>query len=133
MKMKPLWALPLLYSASALSQERSLNLTKGVTEVSRDVYDLHMTIFYICCVIGVVVFGLMFYSMIRHRKSRGREPAKFHENVKVEILWTLIPFLILVGMAIPATSTLIAMEDTSDADVTIQVTGIPMEMALQIF
>jgi len=122
-KMKPLWALPLLYSASALSQERSLNLTKGVTEVSRDVYDLHMTIFYICCVIGVVVFGLMFYSMIRHRKSRGREPAKFHENVKVEILWTLIPFLILVGMAIPATSTLIAMEDTSDADVTIQVTG----------
>ncbi|HAR55908.1 MULTISPECIES: cytochrome c oxidase subunit II [Idiomarina] len=121
--MKPLWALPLLYSASALSQERSLNLTKGVTEVSRDVYDLHMTIFYICCVIGVVVFGLMFYSMIRHRKSRGREPAKFHENVKVEILWTLIPFLILVGMAIPATSTLIAMEDTSDADVTIQVTG----------
>ncbi len=123
MKMKPLWALPLLYSASALSQERSLNLTQGVTEVSRDVYDLHMTVFYICCVIGVVVFGLMFYSMIRHRKSRGREPAKFHENVKVEILWTLIPFLILVGMAIPATSTLIAMEDTSDADVTIQVTG----------
>jgi len=122
-KMKPLWALPLLYSASALSQERSLNLTQGVTEVSRDVYDLHMTVFYICCVIGVVVFGLMFYSMIRHRKSRGREPAKFHENVKVEILWTLIPFLILVGMAIPATSTLIAMEDTSDADVTIQVTG----------
>ncbi|MEC7642033.1 cytochrome c oxidase subunit II [Idiomarina sp.] len=121
--MKPLWALPLLYSASALSQERSLNLTQGVTEVSRDVYDLHMTVFYICCVIGVVVFGLMFYSMIRHRKSRGREPAKFHENVKVEILWTLIPFLILVGMAIPATSTLIAMEDTSDADVTIQVTG----------
>ncbi|NQZ03173.1 cytochrome c oxidase subunit II [Idiomarina sp.] len=121
--MKPLWALPLLYSASALSQERSLNLTQGVTEVSRDVYDLHMTVFYICCVIGVVVFGLMFYSMIRHRKSRGREPAKFHENVKVEILWTLIPFLILIGMAIPATSTLIAMEDTSDADVTIQVTG----------
>ena len=123
MKMKPLWALPLLYSASALSQERSLNLTQGVTEISRDVYDLHMTIFYICCVIGVVVFGLMFYSMIRHRKSSGREPAKFHENVKVEILWTLIPFLILVGMAIPATITLIDMEDTSDADVTIQVTG----------
>jgi len=122
-KMKPLWALPLLYSASALSQERSLNLTQGVTEISRDVYDLHMTIFYICCVIGVVVFGLMFYSMIRHRKSSGREPAKFHENVKVEILWTLIPFLILVGMAIPATITLIDMEDTSDADVTIQVTG----------
>ena len=98
MKMKPLWALPLLYSASALSQERSLNLTKGVTEVSRDVYDLHMTIFYICCVIGVVVFGLMFYSMIRHRKSRGREPAKFHENVKVEIAWTVIPFLIIIAI-----------------------------------
>lgn len=122
MKMKPLLALMALFGFSAQAQNR-LNLTQGVTDVSNRVYDLHMTIFYICCVIGVVVFGLMFISMIRHRKSKGREPAKFHESVKVEVAWTIIPFLILVGMAIPATSTLIAMEDTSDADVTVQVTG----------
>ncbi|AVJ54991.1 cytochrome c oxidase subunit II [Idiomarina sp. OT37-5b] len=120
--MKPLLALLALFGFSAQAQNR-LNLTEGVTDVSNRVYDLHMTIFYICCVIGVIVFGLMFISMIRHRKSKGREPAKFHESVKVEIAWTIIPFLILVGMAIPATSTLIAMEDTSDADVTVQITG----------
>ncbi len=122
MKMKPLWTLLVMLSLPA-SAESQLNLTKGVTEVSNRVYDLHMTIFYICCVIGVVVFGLMFISMIRHRKSKNPKPANFHENVKVEIAWTIIPLLILVGMAIPATTTLIAMEDTSDADVTIQVTG----------
>jgi len=121
-KMKPLWALLAMLSLPA-SAENQLNLTKGVTEVSNRVYDLHMTIFYICCAIGVVVFGLMFISMIRHRKSKNPKPANFHENVKVEIAWTIIPLLILVGMAIPATTTLIAMEDTSDADVTIQVTG----------
>jgi len=121
-KMKPLWTLLVMLSLPA-SAESQLNLTKGVTEVSNRVYDLHMTIFYICCVIGVVVFGLMFISMIRHRKSKNPKPANFHENVKVEIAWTIIPLLILVGMAIPATTTLIAMEDTSDADVTIQVTG----------
>ena len=122
MKMKPLWALLAMLSLPA-SAENQLNLTKGVTEVSNRVYNLHMTIFYICCAIGVVVFGLMFISMIRHRKSKNPKPANFHENVKVEIAWTIIPLLILVGMAIPATTTLIAMEDTSDADVTIQVTG----------
>lgn len=122
MKMKPLWALLAMLSLPA-SAESQLNLTKGVTEVSNRVYDLHMTIFYICCAIGIVVFGLMFISMIRHRKSKNPKPANFHENVKVEIAWTIIPLLILVGMAIPATTTLIAMEDTSEADVTIQVTG----------
>lgn len=122
MKMKPLWALLALTSLPAAAQSR-LNLTQGVTEVSNRVYDLHMTIFYICCVIGVIVFGLMFISMIRHRKSKNPNPANFHENVKVEIAWTIVPLLILVGMAIPATTTLIAMEDTSDADVTVQVTG----------
>ncbi|WP_300320858.1 cytochrome c oxidase subunit II [Idiomarina sp.] len=120
--MKPLWTLLVMLSLPA-SAESQLNLTKGVTEVSNRVYDLHMTIFYICCVIGIVVFGLMFISIFRHRKSKNPRPANFHENVKVEIAWTIIPLLILVGMAIPATTTLIAMEDTSDADVTIQVTG----------
>ncbi|MBU2883382.1 cytochrome c oxidase subunit II [Psychrosphaera sp. B3R10] len=100
-----------------------LNLTKGVTEISRNVYDLHMIIFYICCVIGAVVFGIMFWSMLYHRKSKGVAPANFHESTKVEILWTAIPFVILIAMAFPATKTLIAMEDTSKADLTVQVTG----------
>lgn len=108
---------------AASAQSSQLNLTQGVTEISNRVYDLHMTIFYICCVIGLLVFGAMFWSMIAHRKKQGVKPATFHENVKVEIVWTVIPFLILIGMAIPATSTLIAMEDTSESDVTVLVTG----------
>jgi cytochrome c oxidase subunit 2 len=107
----------------AASAQSSLNLTQGVTEISQRVYDLHMTIFYICCAIGVIVFGAMFVSMVAHRKSKNPKPATFHENVKVEIIWTVIPFLILIGMAIPATQTLFAMEDTSEAEVTVLVTG----------
>ena len=107
----------------ATPTETRLNLTQGVTEISGKVYDLHMLIFYICCAIGVVVFGVMFYSIIRHRKSRGVKAAHFHESTKVEIIWTIIPIIILVLMAIPATKTLIAMEDTSQDDLTITVTG----------
>lgn len=113
----------LLIQSKVMAEDMPLNLTKGVTEVSGRVYDLHMTIFYICCVIGFIVFGAMFYAIIKHRKSRGAVAANFHESTKIEILWTAIPLVILVGMAIPATSTLIAMENTDDADVTIQVTG----------
>ncbi|GAB2927974.1 hypothetical protein GCM10027181_28670 [Rheinheimera gaetbuli] len=98
-------------------------MTQGVTEISQQVYDLHMTIFWICCVIGAVVFGIMFWSIFRHRKARGVQPAQFHESTKVEILWTAIPVVILIIMAIPATKTLIAMEDTTEADVTVLVTG----------
>ncbi|MBA6224325.1 cytochrome c oxidase subunit II [Colwellia sp. MB02u-18] len=101
----------------------SLNLTKGVTEVSRDVYDLHMLVLYICTGIGIVVFGAMFWSMVFHRKSKGFKPATFHESTKVEILWTAIPVVILIAMAFPATITLIDMENNDDADLTIQVTG----------
>lgn len=120
-----LWSLPtLLFAASAnASSSMPLNMTRGVTEISQQVYQLHMTIFWICCVIGVVVFAIMFWSIIRHRKARGVQPAQFHESTKVEILWTAIPVVILIGMAIPATKTLIAMEDTSAADVTVLVTG----------
>ncbi|GGA88488.1 hypothetical protein GCM10011369_33270 [Neiella marina] len=105
------------------AKDMPLNLSQGVTNISEQVYDLHMTIFYICCIIGFIVFGAMFYSIVRHRKSRGVKPANFHESTKVEILWTAIPFLILIGMAIPATKTLIAMENSDDAELTIQVTG----------
>ncbi|MDN2482576.1 cytochrome c oxidase subunit II [Vibrio agarivorans] len=99
------------------------NLTQGVTEISGQVYELHMLIFYICCAIAFVVFGIMFYSIIKHRKSKGAVAAHFHESTKVEIIWTIIPVLILIGMAIPATTTLLAMEDTSQSDITIKVTG----------
>ena len=118
------WLLPaVVFANNAAAEDMRLNLTKGVTDVSNQVYDLHMIIFYICCVIGVIVFGLMFWSIFHHRKSKGVKPANFHESTKVEILWTAIPFIILIAMAVPATKTLIAMEDTSDADLTVQVTG----------
>ena len=111
-----------LLSSSAWA-DMPLNLTKGVTDVSRDVYDLHMLVLYICTAIGVVVFGAMFWSMVFHRKSKGFKPATFHESTKVEILWTAIPVVILIAMAVPATITLIDMENNDDADLTIQVTG----------
>jgi cytochrome c oxidase subunit II len=118
------WSLPsLLLAATANATDMPLNMTKGVTEISQQVYHLHMTIFWICCAIGAVVFGIMFWSIVRHRKARGVQPAQFHESTKVEILWTAIPVLILIIMAIPATKTLIAMEDTKEADVTVVVTG----------
>lgn len=100
-----------------------LNMTQGVTQVSQDVYEIHMMIFWVCCVIGVGVFGVMFYSIWRHRKSQGAVAATFHESTTVEIIWTAIPFAILIGVAIPSAKTLIAMEDTSNAELTIKVTG----------
>jgi cytochrome c oxidase subunit 2 len=115
--------LAVFVTSPLVAAEMPLNMTQGVTDISGKVYDLHMIILYICCVIGLVVFGVMIYSMIYHRKSKGAVAANFHESTKVEIAWTLVPFLILIGMAIPATKTLIAMEDASDADITIKVTG----------
>nr|WP_275660526.1 cytochrome c oxidase subunit II [Shewanella sp. Isolate13] len=115
--------LALLFSPVLFASEMPLNMTEGVTEISGRVYSLHMIILYICCVIGILVFGVMFYAMIYHRKSKGAVAANFHESTKVEILWTLVPFIILIAMAIPATKTLIAMEDPSNADLTIKVTG----------
>lgn len=108
---------------AAETETMRLNMTEGVTEVSQRVFDLHMTILYICAAIGVVVFGVMFWAIIHHRKSKGAVAATFHESTKVEIVWTIIPFIILILMAIPATSTLLAMEDTSKPDITIQITG----------
>ena len=112
-----------LVSVAALADNSDINMPVGVTPISREVYGLHMLIFWICCVIGALVFAVMFYSMFKHRKSKGHKPADFHESTTVEIFWTAVPLVILVAMAIPAAKTLIAMEDTSDADVTIKVTG----------
>lgn len=109
--------------AAQASQRSGLNLPRGVTEFSQEIYGLHMLIFWITVVIGVLVFGAMFYSMWAHRKSRGVKPAKFSHSTKVEVLWTIIPFLILVGMAIPATSSLIKMEQVENSEMTVKVTG----------
>ncbi len=118
-----LLANPVLAETATKIDQYQLNLTKGVTDISADVYDLHMLMFLICVVIGVGVFAVMFWSMWFHRKSKGAKPANFHESVKVEIAWTVIPFIILIAMAIPAAKTLIAMEDASEPEVTILVTG----------
>jgi cytochrome c oxidase subunit 2 len=100
-----------------------LNLPRGVTPFSQEIYDLHMYVLWIMCAIGVVVFGAMFYSILVHRKSRGAKAANWHHSTKVEIVWTVIPFVILIAVAVPATRSLIMMEDVGDADMTIKVTG----------
>ncbi|MDJ0653033.1 MAG: cytochrome c oxidase subunit II [Xanthomonadales bacterium] len=115
-------ALLTLMAAPAWA-DYALNLTQGVSEFSERVYGLHMLILWICVVIGVLVFGAMFVSMYLHRKSRGHEPAQFSHSTKAEIVWTVIPILILVGMAIPATNTLVYMHQTGDSDMTVKITG----------
>jgi cytochrome c oxidase subunit 2 len=101
----------------------TLNLMKGVTKVSNDIYDLHMLILWICVFIGIAVFGVMFYSIYHHRKSKGHQAAQFHENTTVEIIWTIIPTLILIGMAIPATKTLMELDEVKESEMSIKVTG----------
>ena len=104
-------------------EEAQVNMAPGATEVGERIYDLHMIILWICTVIGLGVFGVMFYSIIYHRKSKGAVAAHFHESTKVEIAWTVVPFLILIGMAVPATSTLLEVYDNDDAELDILVTG----------
>ena len=102
---------------------RQLNLPTGVTKISEAQYSLHMMMMAICAVIFVLVFAVMFYSIWKHRKSRGFKAANFHESVTVEVLWTLAPFLIVIGMALPATKVLVAQKDTTNSDLTIKTTG----------
>ncbi len=102
---------------------REWNLQTPVTPIARQMYDLHTFIFWICVVIFVAVFGVMFYSIFKHRKSVGHEAHQFHENTTVEIVWTVIPFLILLFMAFPATKTILAMKDTTAPDMTVKITG----------
>jgi cytochrome c oxidase subunit 2 len=100
-----------------------LNMPVGVTELSRDIHGLHMLIFWICVLIAVAVFSVMIYSIVKFRHSQGAVPAKFDHSTKAEIVWTIIPVAILVGMAIPAAETLIRIEDTRDSQITVKVTG----------
>ncbi len=101
----------------------TLNLPTGSTAISLAVYDLHMLIFWICVLIGIAVFGVMGWSIYRHRRSKGAIAHEFHENTRLEIAWTVIPLLVLLGMAIPAAGTLVKMYDTDDAALTIRITG----------
>ncbi|NVE01054.1 cytochrome c oxidase subunit II [Massilia sp. BJB1822] len=100
-----------------------LNLQPPSTAIATEVYDLHNLMMIICLVIFVAVFGVMFYSILKHRKSLGHKAATFHESTAVEIAWTVVPFLIVIGMALPATRTVVGMKDTSNADITIKATG----------
>jgi len=110
---------------SAADAEYVLNMTRGVTPISRDLYSLHMIVLWVCVVIAIVVFGVMIWSIIYHRKSRGAVAANFHENAQVEVFWTVGPLVILIAIAIPATATLIDLEDAkTNADINLQVTGI---------
>jgi cytochrome c oxidase subunit 2 len=111
-------------AAHAESGWAQLNMTPGVTEMSRNIYKLHMEIFWVCVIIAVLVFGVMVYSLVKFRKSKGAIPdVTLVHNTKVELVWTALPVIILVAMAVPAARTLVAIEDTSKTELTIKVTG----------
>ena len=113
----------LAWLAAEAALANRYNLQEPQSIIAHEIYDLHTLIMWIIVGIFVVVFGVMFYSIFMHRKSVGHKAAQFHENTTVEIIWTIIPFVILIGMAIPATKTMIAMKDTSSPDITIKATG----------
>jgi cytochrome c oxidase subunit II len=113
----------LTFAAGTSHAAYDLNLKAPVTEIATQIYDLHMLIVWVCLAIFVVVFAVMFYSLYKHRKSVGHKAAQFHEHHTLEIIWTIIPALILIVMAVPATKTIFAMKDTSAADMSVKVTG----------
>jgi cytochrome c oxidase subunit 2 len=109
--------------AMAAADPYQLNLPEPQTVIAQQIYDQHTMVLWICLAIFIGVFGTMFYSVVKHRKSKDYEAANFHHSTTVEIIWTAIPFLILVGMAFPATKTIIAMKDTSNPDITVKASG----------
>ena len=116
-------AAALALAPTVASAAKEYNLQPPVTPVATQIFDLHTYIMWICAVIFVGVFSVMFYSIYAHRKSKGHAAAQFHENTVVEVVWTIIPFLILLFMAFPATKTVLAMKDSSAPDLTVKVTG----------
>ncbi len=112
-----------LLTAGTASADWALNMPRGVTDLSAETYGLHMQVFYWCCVIAVLVFGAMIYSLIKHRKSLGVEPAKFSHSTTAEVIWTVIPIVILLIMAVPSAETLIKLEDSRKPDLTIVITA----------
>ena len=115
-------ALPAFLFADIASAQ-SYDMPQGVTEISHQQFALHRMMFWCCVAIGVAVFSVMFYSILKHRKSKGHKAAQFHESTTVEIIWTAVPFIILIAMAIPATKTLIQMKDSSEAELTVKIIG----------
>ena len=114
------WAVGDMPGGPAIKQ---INLTEGVTRIAAEQWWIHNFLMVVCLIIFLAVFGVMFYSIWAHRKSRGAKPADFHESTLVEIAWTVVPFLIVIGLAIPATRMVIEQKDTSQADLTIKATG----------
>ena len=112
-----------ILSSHSFAAWDDLNMTEGVTAISKEVFGLHMLIFWICVVIGIAVFGVMFYSMFAFTKKKNPKPSTFHESTKVELAWTIVPFLILVLMAVPASNTLTKIYDDTEGDINIQVIG----------
>ncbi|MFM7481839.1 MAG: cytochrome c oxidase subunit II [Candidatus Methylopumilus sp.] len=122
-KFSVVFASLFLLSSNLALAAWGLNMTQGVTPISQDVYNMHMTSLYVVTIIGILVFSVMFWSIFQHRKSKGVKPAKFSHSTTVEIIWTLIPFAIIVALAIPATKLLARMDDTSKSEITIKATG----------
>lgn len=112
-----------LLFASSVSADWALNMPKGVTELSAETYKLHMMVFWVCVAIGALVFGVMIVSLIKHRKSVGAVPARFSHNMTAEVIWTTLPIIILLVMAIPAAETMVRLEDSRNADMSIVATG----------
>ena len=113
----------LAFLSPLAAAQNQVNMSPGVTEIGADIFALHMLIMWICVVIGVAVFAVMFYSIYAHRKSKGHQASQFHESTKVEVAWTVVPFLILIAMAVPATSTLLEVYDNDEAELDILITG----------
>ena len=113
----------LAFLSPLAAAQNQVNMSPGVTEIGADIFELHMLIMWICVVIGVAVFAVMFYSIYAHRKSKGHKASQFHESTKVEVAWTVVPFLILIAMAVPATSTLLEVYDNDEAELDILITG----------
>ncbi len=123
MKLKSLVGMFILAFSGLAQADWALNMPEGVTELSKETYDLHMLIFWVCVGIAVVVFGAMFWSLFFHRQSRGVKAAKFSHSTSAEVIWTAIPCVILLLMAIPAAETMIKLEDSRDPDMSIVITG----------
>lgn len=117
------YLIPLLLAPQFAFAELGMNLPEGVTPVSKEIHGLHMIIFKVCVVIAIGVFGVMIWSMIFHRKSKGAVASNFHESTKMELAWTIVPLLILIILAVPSTRTMIKLEKTDEADMTVKITG----------
>lgn len=120
---RALLALTALLASSVASADWTLNMSRGVTDISNEIYGLHMLTLWVCVVIGVLVFGVMFYSMFKHRKSKGAVAANFHESTKVELAWTLIPAAVIFAIGVKATYTLADMYNFEDSEVTVEIVG----------